>query len=261
MYAIEGGQTTSVEFCKINPEIARDIDDIFSSPEEVYASFVTFGDVDPTTIDPLDLQAHHIAKLQTQRRDLLQDLHLIDTADSIRQPRMYFEAITSSFFDQCGQDRLLWGRARISDRGVAETAHTGTFRHDGEDIVEPEIRARITYVTPRDEYEERSKAGTLQPQFFELVTDLQNTKPGTRYRFYSSDHARGGNDGLAIEEISNYGTNTATYTPVVDAIDRFTLLQALTVDLHASVSQIQHDKDVHARRILGVEVYGMRTPR
>lgn len=260
MYVAEGGQSTSLEFYKINTGAAEDIDNILSNPQEVYASFVASRDVDVDTIDPLDLQSHQIAKLQMQRRDLLQELHLADVADSMRQPALYFEAITSSFFDQCGQDRLVWGRVRHSADGVVEVAHTGTFRRDQNGIIEPELRGRITYVTPHNE--ERSQAGVMLPQAYELVTDLHHAKPNTHYRFYTSDHsANKAQNGLAIEEVTGYGTSEATYTPVTDVVDHFTLLQALTVDLYAAVTDVQHENDSRAKHVLAIEVYGARTPR
>ncbi|MGF7229182.1 MAG: hypothetical protein ACQR33_04315 [Candidatus Saccharibacteria bacterium] len=262
MYVTEGGATTSLEFCKINPEAARDIDDILANPEEVYASFLASQDVDLDTIDPLDLQAHTIAKLQLQRRTLLEELNLLDVADSMRAPRLYFEAITSSFFDQCGSDRLLWSRARITGSLVGETAHTGTFRSDHFGVIEPQIRGSITHVTPREEYEARSHNGASTRRYYELVTDLQSTRPDTRYRFYTSDASTHSDaSGLIIEELAQSGNEAPICTPITDTFDRFTLLQALTVDLHTSLGEIQHESDARARHALSVEVYGIRSTR
>lgn len=259
MYTLEGEASfTAVEdFQKTNPETVHAIDDIFSYPEDVYASFVAEADVDTDTLDPLDLQSQHIATLQAQRKGLLEALELLQVSENMRNPVMYFEGITSSFFDHCGPDRTVWSRARMSselrtvtdEQGnerqervqvVHESAHTATFCRNDLKIIEPQIRGRIGCVDG-------------EPKFFELRSSLQRSKSGHEYHFYSSPR-----NGLEVIEVDLRRPNYPEQRKIEDKIELFTLLQALTVDLYDTVTNLQHENDRRAHSIIARDVYGPR---
>lgn len=259
MYTLEGRVSTAEveDFQKTNPETVHAIDDIFSYPEDVYASFIAEADVDTDALDPLDLQSQHIAAMQAQRKGLLEALELLQASENMRDPVMYFEGITSSFFDHCGPGRTVWSRAHVSselrlitdNQGnerqekvdvVHESAHTATFCRNDLKIIEPQIKGRIGCVDG-------------EPKFFELRSSLQRSKSGHEYHFYSSPQK-----GLEVFEVDLRRPNQPEQRRIEDKIERFTLLQALTVDLHDTVTNLQHDNDERARRIISLSVYGPR---
>lgn len=259
MYTLEGetGFTAVEDFQKTNPETVHAIDDIFSYPEDVYASFIAEADVDTDALDPLDLQSQHIAAMQAQRKGLLEALELLQVSENMRDPVMYFEGIASSFFDHCGPDRTVWSRAHISselqtitdEQGnqhveyaqvVRESAHTATFRRDSNQMLEPQIKGRIGCING-------------EPQFFELRSNLQQSKSGHEYHFYSSPR-----NGLEVFEVDLRRPNEPEKRRVEDKIERFTLLQALTVDLYDTVTNLQHENDRRVHSIVAREVYGPR---
>lgn len=241
MYKLEGGvRATNEEFYQINTETVQILGDIFSSPEDVYASFTAPQDVDLDHIDPLDLQAHHIAQMQAQRKSLLEALELLQVSENMRNPVMYFEGITSSFFDHCGRDRTVWSRASYIDTKVVESAHTATFRRDQFGLAEPQMQGRIGYVDG-------------QPEFFELATDLQRSRRGHAYRFYSSPKT-----GLTIHEYPVQGYKGGETRDITDKFERFTLLQALSVDMHAAVKAMKPENDHRVHRLVSLQVYGTR---
>lgn len=259
MYTLEGRVIAAEveDFQQTNPETVHVIDDIFSYPDDVYASFVAEADVDTDILDPLDLQSQHIATMQAQRKGLLEALELLQVSENMRDPVMYFEGITSSFFDHCGPDRTVWSRAHISselktvtdEQGnqrqqkvdvVHESAHTATFCRNDLKILEPQIKGRIGCVDG-------------EPRFFELRSSLQRSKSGHEYSFYSSPRK-----GLEVFEIDLRRPNQPEQRRVEDKIELFTLLQALTVDLYDTVTNLQHDNDRRAHSIIARDVYGPR---
>ena len=233
------------EITRIDREAASKIGSILCNREEVYESFLV-----PDVTDPLDLQATRIAELQEQRVDLLRELHLGEVAEVMRDPQIYFEGITLQFFEECGAERRVFGRARYVDEDtIWQTAHTSTFRQDPySGVVEPEMQAKIGFRT-----REIDGIESNDPSYFQITTDLQNTKPGYIYIFSSTvEH------GFTIAEKRKDDYDGSKPTEVTDPIDRFTLLQALTVDMQASLHNLQPQNDMRARKLIAQRVYGHR---
>ena len=89
--------------------------------------------------------------------------------------------------------------------------------------------------------------------YFKVETDLQNTKPGYVYSFVSDSRGQ-----LEISERLKDSRNAPKATPITDPIDRFTLLQALTVDMRAALGNLQHENDPRALKLLNNSVNGPR---
>lgn len=233
------------EITRIDQEAASKIGSILCNKEEVYKSFCV-----PDVVNPLDLQAARIAELQTQRVDLLRELHLGEVAEVMRDPQIYFEGITMQFFEECGNERRIFTRAQYIDpETVAQRAHTSTFRRDPyTGIVEPEMQAVIGFRS-----REIDGITSNDPTHFRITTDLQNTKPGYLYIFSSTVQ-----DGFTIGEKRKDDYTGSSVEEVTDPMDRFTLLQALTVDMQAALHNLQPDHDQRAKQILANQVYGTR---
>jgi len=244
-FAIDGA-AEAPEITKIDHVAASKIGSILCSRQEVYESFRVHD-----VIDPLDLQATRIAELQEQRVDLLRELHLGEVADVMRDPQIYFEGITLQFFEECGAERRIFSRARYLDQDTLwQKAHTSTFRLDPySGIIEPEMQALIGFRT-----REIDGIQSDDPSYFQITTDLQNTKPGYLYIFSSTVE-----NGFAIGEKRKDDYSGEKPTEVTDPVDRFTLLQALTVDMQAALHNRQPQNDMHARKLLAQQVYGPRS--
>ena len=232
------------ELTSVDSEAAGKIGSILCNREEVYMSFR-----EPDVLRPADLQHERIAELQVQRVDLLRQLHLGDVMEVMRDPQIYFEGITMQFFEECGPGRRVFDRGRyIDNETVAENAYTSTYRKDQNGIIEPEMRAQIGFTS-----REVDGIKSNDPQHFEITTDLQNTKPGFFYIFSSTVR-----DGFTIAEKRKDEYDGAKSTRITDPIDRFTLLQALTVDMTAALHNLQPESDARIRKIISNDVYRLR---
>lgn len=233
------------EITPVDRSAASKIGSILCNREEVYESFRM-----PDVIEPLDLQAARIAELQEQRVDLLRELHLGEVADVMRDPQIYFEGITLQFFEECGADRRIYSRAQYVDADtISQRAHTSTFRQDPySGVVEPEMQAVIGFRS-----REIDDIVSDDLSYFQITTDLQNTRPGYLYVFSSTVE-----DGFTIGEKKKDDYTGSKPVEITDPIDRFTLLQALTVDMQAALHNLQPDHDQRAKQILANQVYGTR---
>lgn len=238
-------QAVAPEITPIDPVAAQQIGSILCNKEQVYQSFRV-----PDVISPTDLQQKRIAELQEQRVDLLRSLHLGDVAEAMRDPQIYFEGITLQFFEECGKGRREYSRAKyIDSHTIAEQAHTGTFRRDKLGTIEPEMLARIGFRSREDDGIVSSDLS-----FFKVETDLQNTKPGYKYQFVSDSR---GELEIFLLPKETFGT-TEKPQAITDPVDRFTLLQALTVDMRSALGNLRHYEDARVKKILCQYVHGSR---
>ena len=208
--------------------LGQEIHTILAHRDDVLHSFL-----EPTVLDPNDLQAPYVSHLRSQREALLRTFRVENSTEIMRDPNAFFQTIVAEFQDQ-HRARLVWGRAhevvrssRAADepRMFAETAHVIDFvRKPGG--LQPTLWTRIVHTNS-------------QPSVYCASTRLHHTEDW-QYVFSSSSA------GLEVYR-EGYERGGTCMVPIEDPIDHVTLLQALGVEMLAAITQMhKYQEEVQA---------------
>lgn len=204
--------------------LEQEIQTILTHGHDVAHSFL-----EPTVLDPNDLQTSYVSHLRAQREALLSTFRIENNTEVMRDPNAFFQTIVAEFQGH-HRARLVWGELQHIARPsylpwtYAETAHVIDFER---------------------------KPGGLQPTLWTSVT-YSNGNPSeycARTRLHHSEEwhylFRSSPKGLEVYRESY--ENGRVQIPVEDPIDQMTLLQALGVEMLDAITQMhKYQEDVQA---------------